>query len=217
MTARAGSTPRRRAASRNASGAGLPLSPRPATSIPSTRTSNNRAIPAVSNTAAQFLLAETTAVLICWARSFSCQDNRRLICLDALLLQNCQEIPVLAIAQRLDALHVRAISGRPSRQVDAARFEEGRRTVVAGLPFEVAPIVRANIKRHEWLAEIRGPLLKKCIEQTFPGSRIGTCRLRQNPVQIEQDSVVILRRQRYHGADGGHHRVSPFLGQSGNE
>ncbi len=68
-TARDGSTPRRRAASRKASGAGLPLRPRRVISIPSTRASNSCAMPAASSTAAQLLLEDTTAVLISCARS----------------------------------------------------------------------------------------------------------------------------------------------------
>ena len=97
-TARDGSALTRCAASRNASGAGLPLRARRVISIPSTRASNSCDIPAASSTAAQLLLEDTTAVLISCARSVSNEHDRRFIGLDAVLLQVLQEVRVLEIA-----------------------------------------------------------------------------------------------------------------------
>ena len=62
-TAREGSALTRRAASRNPSGAGLPLRASLVMSSPSTRASKRREIPAASSTAMQLLLEDTTAVL----------------------------------------------------------------------------------------------------------------------------------------------------------
>ena len=67
----AGSTPRRRAASRKSAGSGLPASPSSAASRPSTFTSKSSRIPAASSTATQLRLDETIAVRTPRARSLA--------------------------------------------------------------------------------------------------------------------------------------------------
>ena len=134
------------------------------------------------------------------------QRDRRFIDLDAALLQVLQEILVLQIAQRVHALRVGTVVGRAERQFDPARLEKGCHAVVARLAVDVAPVVGVDVEGDEGFARLGGALLEKLVEQLFPGRGMHARGPGQHPVEVEQNRVVVARRDGDDGAKLVHDR-----------
>jgi hypothetical protein len=67
-------------------------------------------------------------------------------------------------------------------QLDSSRHEEGCHAIVTGLAIDVVSVVRVEVKGNERFARLCRPLLKKPIEQLFPGHGMDAGRLRQNTI-----------------------------------
>jgi hypothetical protein len=81
-----------------------------------------------------------------------------------MLLQVLQEIAVLLITQRTDALHIGVVFRRTQRQFDPARLKEGCHAVVTRLAIDVALVIGVDIKGDErlpaWVARCSRKLSK---------------------------------------------------------
>jgi len=127
-------------------------------------------------------------------------------------LQLVHEVAVLAIAEPMHALHIRAVVGCALWHIDASRFQECGDAIVTRLAIDVPSVVRHDIEGNERLTGGVRAAFEKRIEQLLPRCRVDAGRLSQHAIHIEQNRVVLARRQGGNRTRAAHARPSSIFG-----
>ena len=164
---------------------------------PSTRTSNRFSTPAAASTAKEFLLAEITPVRMPESESASYQRDRRAICPHAIGRDELVEVAVLAVAEFLHGVRI---------DPDPARGHEGGDSVIPRLAVDILPVVvwcePANV-----LVWACSATTEELVEHPPPGRGMHRRGIGDDAVHVEDDPVVLVRRNHY-----GNHLALPRSG-----
>jgi hypothetical protein len=171
--ASAGVTPSALAACTNIAGSGLPASSCSSAVRPSTTVTNRPRMPAASSTVRAFFDDDTIADGTPAASSMSSRAIASGYGGDAVAFEHGVERVVLPVAHRADRVVPGRVVGGARRQVDPARLEERRDSVVARLAVDVGEVV--------------GPREPPRGEQLGPRSLVDLGGGRDHAVEVEQD------------------------------
>ena len=201
----AGGTPRRRAASRNMSGAGFPARPRRSRSMPSTRASKSAVKRPACRISAQWWLDEATAMRTPRSAGLPEKNHGRVEHLYALARQKLEKIVILAAGKPVNRCLFRPIPGSPMGTSMPRAARKLRHACEAWFAVDIAAIVGLEVEGDEWGAGLRRLLGKKLVKELLPSAGVDRCRLCDHAVQVEDEGLELSDID---GDHGGRYRSS---------
>src|SRR6516164_259093 len=103
---------------------------------------------------------------------------------------------VLAVREPTHRFGLQRIGRASLGELETARCKKVATAVKAGLPVHIEPVVRGDVEGAERFASLGCTLLKVLVKHLFPTRRVNAGGVGDYTVEVEQDGVVLVTRDR---------------------